>query len=104
MVKNRRAKLAAREYQRAHPGMSYVQARRELREHYERTRSTNDGTAHADDVPRTVARPLSANYLTNPFGLLQDEDADDVELNRPGSDGDSRYWIPTRGWSVRFVA
>lgn len=79
MVKNRRAKLAAREYQRAHPGMSYVQARRELREHYERTRSTNDGTAHADDVPRIVARPLSANYLTNPFGLSQDEDADDVE-------------------------
>ncbi|KKF01283.1 hypothetical protein WN67_14590 [Mycolicibacterium obuense] len=79
VVKNRRAKLAAREYQRAHPGRSYEQARRESRQEYERTRSTNDLTAHADDVPRIVARPLSANYLTNPFGLSQDEDADDVE-------------------------
>ena len=25
-------------------------------------------------------------------------------LNRPGSDGGSGYWIPTKGWSVRFVA
>ena len=25
-------------------------------------------------------------------------------LNRTGPDGDSRYWISTRGWSVRFVA
>ena len=25
-------------------------------------------------------------------------------VNRPGSDGGSGYWIPTRGWSVRFVA
>lgn len=25
-------------------------------------------------------------------------------MNRPGSDGGSGYWIPTRGWSVRFVA
>ena len=24
-------------------------------------------------------------------------------LNRPGSDGDSGYWISTRGWPVRFV-
>lgn len=79
MVKNRRAKLAAREYQRAHPGMSHEQARRESREEYERTRSTIDLTAHVDDVPGTVDRPLSANYLRNPFGLLQDEDADDVE-------------------------
>lgn len=29
---------------------------------------------------------------------------DDAYLNRPGSDGGSGYWIPTRGWSVRFVA
>ncbi len=28
----------------------------------------------------------------------------DVPLNRTGPDGDSRYWISTRGWSVRFVA
>jgi hypothetical protein len=25
-------------------------------------------------------------------------------VNRTGSDGDSGYWIPTRSWSVRFVA
>ena len=25
-------------------------------------------------------------------------------MNRPGSDGDSFYWIPTKVWSVRFVA
>ncbi|MFB9075479.1 hypothetical protein ACFFX0_31675 [Citricoccus parietis] len=25
-------------------------------------------------------------------------------VNRPGSDGDSFYWIPTKVWSVRFVA
>lgn len=25
-------------------------------------------------------------------------------LNRTGSDGGSGYWIPTKGWSVRFVA
>jgi transposase len=25
-------------------------------------------------------------------------------LNRPGFDGDSFYWIPTKVWSVRFVA
>jgi hypothetical protein len=23
------------------------------------------------------------------------------DVNRPGSDGGSGYWIPTRGWSVR---
>ncbi|SFV23047.1 hypothetical protein [Micrococcus terreus] len=27
-----------------------------------------------------------------------------ADLNRPGFDGDSVYWIPTRAWSVRFVA
>ena len=26
------------------------------------------------------------------------------QVNRPGSDGGSGYWISTRGWSVRFVA
>ncbi|WP_413542384.1 ATP-binding protein [Citricoccus nitrophenolicus] len=27
-----------------------------------------------------------------------------IRVNRPGFDGDSFYWIPTRAWSVRFVA
>lgn len=58
--------------------MSHEQARRESREEYERTRSTNDLTAHADDVPRTVARPSSANYLANPFELSLDEDVDEA--------------------------
>jgi len=26
------------------------------------------------------------------------------KVNRTGSDGDSGYWISTRGWSLRFVA
>jgi len=27
-----------------------------------------------------------------------------VDVNRPGSDRGSGYWISTSGWSVRFVA
>lgn len=27
-----------------------------------------------------------------------------IEVNRPGFDGGSCYWISTSGWSVRFVA
>ena len=27
-----------------------------------------------------------------------------IDVNRPGFDGGSGYWISTRGWSVRFVA
>ena len=34
--------------------------------------------------------------------VLTSSDSDKV--NRTGPDGDSRYWISTRGWSVRFVA
>jgi len=43
----------------------------------------------------------------NQFGGLKADDAKrlkELELNRTGSDGDSGYWISTRGWSVRFVA
>jgi uncharacterized membrane protein YphA (DoxX/SURF4 family) len=25
-------------------------------------------------------------------------------VNRPGTDGDSNYWIATRGWSVRCAS
>ncbi|EUA38277.1 hypothetical protein I549_3656 [Mycobacterium avium subsp. avium 2285 (R)] len=36
------------------------------------------------------------------WGWTPQQIADD--LNRPGFDGGSCYWISTSGWSVRFVA
>lgn len=85
MVKNRKAKDAALEYQMAHPGMSYAQARRESRKEHERARSSTRASAQdqqqeatppqgsepsrADSTPRPIEQPLSSDYLTNPFGL-----------------------------------
>ncbi|SDP27761.1 DNA-binding transcriptional regulator of sugar metabolism, DeoR/GlpR family [Nakamurella panacisegetis] len=36
--------------------------------------------------------------------LVTDRGLRSVDVNRTGSDGGSSYWIPARGWSVRFVA
>jgi hypothetical protein len=42
--------------------------------------------------------PVTAKNIA--WGMQRCMDA----VNRPGSDGDSCYWISTRDWSVRFVA
>ncbi|SCX31505.1 hypothetical protein SAMN02799620_05366 [Mycolicibacterium fluoranthenivorans] len=91
MVKNAKAKRAAREYQLAHPGMSYSQARQESREEYERSRSStrastcdeHEGTtpsgpewSEADDIRHPIERPLPSHYLTNPFGLKPNDNAE----------------------------
>ncbi|KAA0120827.1 hypothetical protein CIW51_05160 [Mycolicibacterium sp. P9-22] len=57
---------------------------------------------------RVLAIPVAARELidSNQFAVLRgDPSVDPLDgLNRPGPDGDSHYWISTRGWSVRFVA
>jgi hypothetical protein len=44
--------------------------------------------------------------VTDLAALEQDlrETRKTIDVNRPGSDGGSGYWISTSGWSVRFVA
>lgn len=79
MVKKGKAKRAAREYQLAHPGMSYRSALRKSQEEHERDLSTNAVAPHADDAPRTFTQPVSSNYLTDPFTVSQDEDVDAAE-------------------------
>lgn len=74
MVKNAREKRAARRYQIEHPGISYSQALHESREEYERTESTKQVAPRDDD---TVDQMPSSHYLTNPFGLQQDNDVDE---------------------------
>ncbi|QVI27292.1 hypothetical protein MN2019_24305 [Mycolicibacterium neoaurum] len=92
MVKNRKAKDAALEYQMAHPGVSYAQARRESRKEHERAQSSTRASSQdereqvtppggsevftVDDTSRPVEQPLSSDYLTNPFGL---KPADNLE-------------------------
>ena len=91
MVKNARAKRAAREYQLAHPGMSYQQARQESREEYERSKSSTRASARDEDEGATpsqpessgsdntrhpIERPLPSHYLTNPFGLKPNDNAE----------------------------
>lgn len=92
MVKNRKAKDAALEYQMAHPGMSYAQARRESRKEHQRARPSTRASSEderepatpprgsevsrVDDTPRPIEQPLSSDYLTNPFGLTP---ADNLE-------------------------
>ena len=77
MVKNAREKRAARRYQIEHPGISYRQALHESREEYERTESTKHVVPRDDDTAHTVDQPPSSHYLTNPFGLQQNNDVDE---------------------------
>ena len=53
--------------------------------------------AHPPWVAPNSAQPDDGPSPTEVAAILRG-------MNRTGSDGDSGYWISTRGWSVRFVA
>ena len=64
MVKNRRAKHAVRRYKAAHPGMSYTQAQRELREQREKREQARTSLAgpHTDEIPHETEQGVSSHH------------------------------------------
>lgn len=68
-------------------------------------------TAGNDPLPQTLSASSKPAAAPRPAQVVQERVCGAFDaltasrtLNRPGSAGGSGYWIPTRGWAVRWAS